>query len=143
MSAVDGPARRAAAAQAYGLSRRSCQVYSYPIFVLFSLASAKLIPYLRPAIPLCAILIADAIMNLVEASRESGIEAQHAVPDVRRLAAIGPLLGIAGAGLMAVALHEPLPYAGAVGVEYRGRDSADERHRFASLHSGRAAARWG
>jgi hypothetical protein len=44
-------------------------------------------------------------MNLVEASRESGIEAQHALPDVRRLAVIGPLLGIAGAGLIAVALR--------------------------------------
>jgi 4-amino-4-deoxy-L-arabinose transferase-like glycosyltransferase len=86
-------------------ARRFCIIAATAIFVLFSLASAKLIPYILPAIPLCAILIADAIMNLVEASRESGIEAQHAVPDVRRLAVIGPLLGIAGAGLIAVALR--------------------------------------
>jgi 4-amino-4-deoxy-L-arabinose transferase-like glycosyltransferase len=87
-------------------ARRFCIIAAPTIFVLFSLASAKLIPYILPAIPLCAILIADAIMNLVEASRESSIiEAQHAVPDVRRLAAIGPLLGITGAGLVAVALR--------------------------------------
>jgi 4-amino-4-deoxy-L-arabinose transferase-like glycosyltransferase len=85
-------------------ARRFCAIASAAILVLFSLAGAKLIPYILPAFPPLAVLIADAIMAFADhhAATIDG-SPRRSVPDPRRLAAIGPLLGIAGVAAIIVA----------------------------------------
>jgi 4-amino-4-deoxy-L-arabinose transferase-like glycosyltransferase len=87
-------------------ARRFCAISSAAILVLFSLASAKLIPYILPAFPPLAVLIADAIMALADhhAASTDG-SPRRSIPDPRRLAAIGPLLGIAGVAAIMVAAY--------------------------------------
>ena len=77
-------------------ARRFCVIASATIFILFSLSSAKLVPYILPAVPLLAIVIADGLVTLTD---------RCGTADPRRLAAIGPLLGIAGAAAIIVAMH--------------------------------------
>jgi 4-amino-4-deoxy-L-arabinose transferase-like glycosyltransferase len=77
-------------------ARRFCIIASTTIFVLFSLSSAKLVPYILPAIPPLSIVIADGLVTLID---------RRGTSDLRRLAAIGPLLGIAGAGAIIVAMR--------------------------------------
>ena len=67
-------------------ARRFCVIASATIFALFSLSSAKLVPYILPAIPPLAIVIADGLVTLIDRRDDAG---------PRRLAAIGPLLGLA------------------------------------------------
>ena len=76
--------------------RRFCMIAGGTVFVLFSLSSAKLVPYILPAIPPIAIVIADGIVTLIEG---------RVTADLRRLAALGPLLGIAGAVAIGVAVR--------------------------------------
>jgi len=71
--------------------RRFCLIAAATIFVLFSMASAKLIPYILPAMPFVAIVIANGLDEFV------------AGRDCRRLAAVGPILGIVAAGVLTVA----------------------------------------
>jgi 4-amino-4-deoxy-L-arabinose transferase-like glycosyltransferase len=87
-------------------ARRFCAISSAAILVLFSLASAKLIPYILPAFPPLAVLIADAIMAFADhrAASTDG-SPRRSIPDPRRLAAIGPLLGIAGVAAIMVAAY--------------------------------------
>lgn len=77
-------------------ARRFCIIAGTTIFILFSLSSAKLVPYILPAVPPLAIVIADGILALTERSDMAG---------TRRLAALGPLLGIAGAAAIVIAMH--------------------------------------
>jgi 4-amino-4-deoxy-L-arabinose transferase-like glycosyltransferase len=77
-------------------ARRFCLIAGGTVFVLFSLSSAKLVPYILPAIPPLAMVIADGIVTLID--RRTAI-------DSRRLAALGPLLGIAGAAAIVIAIH--------------------------------------
>jgi 4-amino-4-deoxy-L-arabinose transferase-like glycosyltransferase len=77
-------------------ARRYCRIAGGTVFVLFSLSSAKLVPYILPAFPPLAIAIADGLVTLIE--RRTGA-------DSRRLAVLGPLLGIAGAAAIVVAMH--------------------------------------
>jgi 4-amino-4-deoxy-L-arabinose transferase-like glycosyltransferase len=84
-------------------ARRFCTIAAATIFVLFSLASAKLIPYILPAMPPLAIIIADAILVFADACL--GRSHRDSAPDPRRLAVIGPILGILGAGVIAVAFN--------------------------------------
>lgn len=77
-------------------ARSFCVSASATIFALFSLSNAKLVPYILPAIPPLAIVIADGLLTLID--RRNDV-------DPRRLAAIGPLLGIGGAGAIGIAMH--------------------------------------
>ena len=72
-------------------ARRLCLITAATISVLFSLASAKLIPYMLPAMPFIAVLLA------------SGLDDFIANRDCRPLAVVGPLLGIAAVGVWCVA----------------------------------------
>jgi 4-amino-4-deoxy-L-arabinose transferase-like glycosyltransferase len=77
-------------------ARRFCVIASATILILFSLSSAKLVPYILPAVPPLAIVIADGLVTLTALKGSS---------DSRRFTAIGPLLSIAGAIAIIVALH--------------------------------------
>jgi 4-amino-4-deoxy-L-arabinose transferase-like glycosyltransferase len=74
-------------------AKRFCLIAASTIFVLFSLASAKLIPYILPALPFIAILLASGIDEFFEGR------------DCRSLAVIGPVLGLAGVGVLAVSQY--------------------------------------
>ncbi len=85
-------------------ARRFCLIAAVAILGLFSIASAKLIPYILPALPPLAVVIADAIMAFAPDRSAASEVASLRHTDPRRLAAIGPLLGIAGAATIMVAL---------------------------------------
>ncbi|HXR25826.1 MAG TPA: glycosyltransferase family 39 protein [Candidatus Binataceae bacterium] len=72
-------------------ARRFCLIAATTVFVLFSMANAKLIPYILPAMPFVAIVIANGLDEFV------------AGRDCRRLAVVGPMLGIIAAGVLTVA----------------------------------------
>jgi 4-amino-4-deoxy-L-arabinose transferase-like glycosyltransferase len=74
-------------------TRRFCLVTAATILVLFSLASAKLIPYVLPAMPFVAIAIANGLDEFITER------------DCRPLAVVGPLLGITAAGILIVAAY--------------------------------------
>lgn len=77
-------------------ARRFCLIAAGLVVVLFSLSSAKLVPYILPAMPPLAIVIADGFLSSIE---------QSAGGDSRRMTVLGPLLGLGGAAAIAVALH--------------------------------------
>ncbi len=77
-------------------ARRFCLIAGGTVFALFSLSSAKLVPYILPAIPPLAIVIADGLVTLIDGRTTTGS---------RRLAALGPLLGIAGAVAIGIAMY--------------------------------------
>jgi len=82
-------------------ARRYCVIGSIAIIATFSAASGKLIPYVLPAFPLLAILLADGIVSC------AWPEEPHALrsPDSRILMEAGPLLGLLGAGVIFAALN--------------------------------------
>ncbi len=82
-------------------ARRFCLAASAVVIGSFSLASAKLIPYVLPAAAPIAVLIADGIISCAWPARagEPGLRP----PDSRILAEAGPLLGLLGAGAIAAA----------------------------------------
>jgi 4-amino-4-deoxy-L-arabinose transferase-like glycosyltransferase len=82
--------------------RRFCLIAATTIIAVFSLASAKLIPYILPALPVLAVVIASGLNGFIGSS-ESATNAEIRGADCRRLAALGPILGIAAAGTLAVA----------------------------------------
>jgi 4-amino-4-deoxy-L-arabinose transferase-like glycosyltransferase len=84
-------------------ARRFCLIGAATILIVFSIASAKLIPYILPAIPLIAIVIASGLFGFTRDDRDETGTAS-AGHDCRRLAACGPLLGIIGAGVLLVAI---------------------------------------
>jgi 4-amino-4-deoxy-L-arabinose transferase-like glycosyltransferase len=77
-------------------ARRFCLIASGTVFVVFSCSSAKLVPYILPAIPPLAVVIADGLVTLIE---------HRSAADSRRLAALGPLLGATGAVVIFIAIH--------------------------------------
>jgi 4-amino-4-deoxy-L-arabinose transferase-like glycosyltransferase len=77
-------------------ARRFCLIAGGTVFVLFSLSSAKLVPYILPAIPPLAIVIADGLVTLIDG---------RTAADAQRLAALGPLLGVAGAVAIGIAMY--------------------------------------
>jgi 4-amino-4-deoxy-L-arabinose transferase-like glycosyltransferase len=79
-------------------ARRFAVTSAAAIVVFFSLANAKLITYILPALPVLAIIAGDAIARLTNAA--SGARS----PTPRPLLAIGPALLVAGAGAIVVAL---------------------------------------
>ena len=77
-------------------ARRFCVIAGATIFVVFSLASAKLAPYVLPAFPPLAIVIADGVLAAADDT--------ELARGRRRLIAIGPLLALAGAIAIAVGI---------------------------------------
>jgi 4-amino-4-deoxy-L-arabinose transferase-like glycosyltransferase len=77
-------------------ARRFCIIAGTTILALFSLSSAKLVPYILPAIAPLAVVIADGLLTAIDRATAA---------DSRGLASIGPLLGIAGAVAMVIAMH--------------------------------------
>ena len=75
-------------------ARRFCLIAAAETVVFFSIASAKLIPYVLPALPPLAIVIADALMTCGE--RGAG--------NFKRLVIAGPILALAGIGVLATAV---------------------------------------
>ena len=75
-------------------AHRFCLITALVVFVFFSLARAKLIPYMLPVFPPLAVLIGDAIVRTIE-SRPW------------RLVAAAPILGMIGATAVAIAILTP------------------------------------
>ncbi|HVB82881.1 MAG TPA: glycosyltransferase family 39 protein [Candidatus Binataceae bacterium] len=83
---------------------RFCIVAAAVVIVMFSAASAKLIPYILPAAAPIAVLLADGIY-----SRAFAAGAEAAAPGVRiRFAAVGVVLSLLGGALLVVAMTAPL-----------------------------------
>ncbi|MGD0073457.1 MAG: glycosyltransferase family 39 protein [Candidatus Binataceae bacterium] len=84
-------------------ARTFCLIAAAVVVVLFSLASAKLIPYILPALPPIAVLLADTIL-----SSPRPTEASTASSGARsRLQFAGLLTGLAGAATLALAVLAP------------------------------------
>ena len=88
-------------------ARRFCVVCAIVIVGAFSCASAKLIPYILPAVPPLAILIADGLISCAWPSSADPARSALRAPDSRILAESGPMLALMGAGVIAVAALAP------------------------------------
>jgi len=96
-------------------ARSFCLVAASVTIVAFSCASAKLIPYILPAVPMLAVLIADGLVACAWPSADS--RAAHRPPDSRILIESGPMLALLGAGVIVAAIAAPqfrTPYVIAV-----------------------------
>jgi 4-amino-4-deoxy-L-arabinose transferase-like glycosyltransferase len=96
-------------------ARSFCLVAASVTIVAFSCASAKLIPYILPAVPMLAVLIADGLVACAWPSADS--RAAHRPPDSRILIESGPMLALLGAGVIVAAIAAPqfrTPYVMAV-----------------------------
>jgi 4-amino-4-deoxy-L-arabinose transferase-like glycosyltransferase len=90
-------------------ARRFCLIVTATILVLFSVASAKLVPYVLPAFPFMAALVADGLATFFSTSSAQ----PRQVADSRRLSLIGPPLLAAGLLVVIIALsanHLSSPY---------------------------------
>ena len=90
-------------------ARRFCLMAAATTIAAFSCSSAKLIPYILPAVPPLAILIADGIVSCAWPAVSTVPK-----PDSRILTESGPLLGLLGAiaiivGIFAPAMRSPYP----------------------------------
>jgi 4-amino-4-deoxy-L-arabinose transferase-like glycosyltransferase len=81
-------------------ARRYCALAALLIFGAFSASSGKLIPYILPAFPPLAILLADGIVACAWPEEPRTLR----TPDSRILMESGPLLGLLGAGVIIAAL---------------------------------------
>jgi 4-amino-4-deoxy-L-arabinose transferase-like glycosyltransferase len=86
-------------------ARQFCVVAAGVTIVAFSCASAKLIPYVLPAVPPLAVLIADGLASC--AWPAIGSRAALRPPDSRILIESGPMLALMGAGVMIAAIAAP------------------------------------
>ena len=82
-------------------ARRFCAFAALIIFGAFSASSGKLIPYILPAFPLLAILLADGIVSCAWPAEPRSLRS----PDSRILMESGPLLGLLGAAVIIAALE--------------------------------------
>ena len=82
-------------------ARSFCIVAASVTVVAFSCASAKLIPYILPAVPPIAVLFADGLVSLAWPSSDS--RAALRVPDSRILIESGPMLALLGVGVIVAA----------------------------------------
>lgn len=92
-------------------ARRFLALSALVIFAFFSLASAKLIPYILPAVAPLAILVADGIISRAHPGVASGGRVTSFEP--RRLAAVGALVALGGVLALfvgAAARHLDNPY---------------------------------
>ncbi len=86
-------------------ARRFCIAVAAVTVATFTCASAKLIPYILPAVPALAILIAD---GMAACAWPLGSETKAVrAPDSRILGESGPLLGLIGAGVIMAAILAP------------------------------------
>jgi 4-amino-4-deoxy-L-arabinose transferase-like glycosyltransferase len=86
-------------------ARRFCVIAAAVTIVAFSCASAKLIPYVLPAVPPLAVLIADGLVSC--AWPAIGTRAALRPPDSRILIESGPMLALMGVGVMIAAIAAP------------------------------------
>ncbi len=82
-------------------ARRYCVIASLVIIGTFSAASGKLIPYIIPAFPPLAVLLADGIIACAWPDGSRSLRS----PDSRILMESGPLLGLLGAGVIIAAIE--------------------------------------
>lgn len=101
-------------------SGRFCCIGSIVIVALFSAASAKLIPYVLPAFPLFAVVIADGVATRV---RQIRADTAGAPGGFAAAAAVLAILGAGALGAALLAAHLRTPYAifgrraiGAIGI---------------------------
>jgi 4-amino-4-deoxy-L-arabinose transferase-like glycosyltransferase len=91
-----------------GPARSFCAIAVGLVLVIFSLARAKLIPYILPAVPLLALLLANSILGSIKGRRTRWFGWR--IKGGPLIAAVGPVLcvgGIAGIILRANASHFP------------------------------------
>ena len=86
-------------------ARSFCIVAAGFTVVAFSCASAKLIPYILPAVPPLAVLIADGLVSCAWPAADS--RAAIRSPDSRILIESGPMLALLGAGVIVAAIAAP------------------------------------
>ena len=86
-------------------ARSFCLVAAGVTVVAFSCASAKLIPYILPAVPPLAVLIADGLISCAWPAADS--RAARRPPDSRILIESGPMLALLGAGVIVAAILAP------------------------------------
>ena len=93
-------------------ARRFCLIAMATVFILFSSASAKLIPYILPAFPFAAVIGADGLMAFTEWHRSDGTFSSSRfdreiarLSDPRRLTVITFLLTAAGLAVLVVAFE--------------------------------------
>ena len=82
-------------------ARRYCVIASIVIVGGFSASSGKLIPYILPAFPPLAVLLADGVVTCAWPDHERPLRS----PDSRILMESGPLLGLLGAGVIITAME--------------------------------------
>jgi 4-amino-4-deoxy-L-arabinose transferase-like glycosyltransferase len=82
-------------------ARRYCVIASLVVIGAFSAASGKLIPYIIPALPPLAVLLADGIISCAWPDESHALRS----PDSRILMESGPLLGLLGAGVIIAAME--------------------------------------
>ena len=83
-------------------ARSFCIVAAGLTVAAFSCASAKLIPYILPAVPPLAVLIADGLVSCAWPTADS--TAAIRAPDSRILIESGPMLALLGAGVIVAAI---------------------------------------
>ncbi len=86
-------------------ARRFCLVVAVVTLVAFSCATSKLIPYILPAIPPLAVLLADGLISCAWPWPNS--RAALRPPDSRILLESGPLLTLFGIGVIIAAILAP------------------------------------
>ncbi|HXN85862.1 MAG TPA: glycosyltransferase family 39 protein [Candidatus Binataceae bacterium] len=82
-------------------ARRFCLIVSMVIFSVFSASSGKLIPYIIPAFPPLAVLLADGIVSCAWPDESNTLSTL----DSRILFEAGPLLGLLGAAVIVAAIE--------------------------------------
>lgn len=87
---------------------RFCIISAAVVLGLFSAASAKLIPYILPAFPVIAVLLADGIITRAfgSSSAEGRVDRPAAAP--RSFVITGLTISLLGAGAVAVAAMTPI-----------------------------------
>src|SRR5208282_1785824 len=86
-------------------ARSFCITAAAVTVVAFSCASAKLIPYILPAVPPLAVLIADGLVSCAWPAADSRVKLRP--PDSRILLEAGPMLALLGAGVIVAAIAAP------------------------------------
>ena len=84
-----------------GPARSFCAITAATVLVLFSAASAKLIPYILPALPPLALLLADSILCAID--NRAAQRLVWRVPSAAIAASIGPALCAGGVGCIILA----------------------------------------
>jgi 4-amino-4-deoxy-L-arabinose transferase-like glycosyltransferase len=91
-------------------ARRFCLIAAATVFTLFSLASAKLVPYILPAFPFLAVVVADGLMTFAEVDESRATNTILGLSrgntrgaDPQRLLFMATAIALAGAAVLAVA----------------------------------------